>query len=248
MLILGLDTATPWGSVALCENEEILCEVSLRAGKGGGEYLLSLLNTLVHTTGRKLSEIELIAVGTGPGSYTGIRVGLAAVKGLAQGLQIPVAGISTLEIMAANTGFISQWVASVIDARRGEVYAAIYQMIASSFTIVLEPQIILVNELADRLGALPAVIICGDGSKNYQPIWAPHSNIQIAPKHWDRPLGSWAAILAYQKKDLHPDPTVNLLKPSYLRRVEAEIRLEEKLHASQNATDASRGSGGSTGN
>ena len=92
MLILGLDTATPWGSMALCEDEEVVAELSLRVPRGGGEFLLGLLDMVIVKTGYRLEQLDLIAVGIGPGSYTGIRVGLAAVKGLTAGLDIPGIG------------------------------------------------------------------------------------------------------------------------------------------------------------
>ena len=89
MLILGLDTATPWGTLALWEDGEVVAEAGLKTGKGGGEYLLDLLGTMIQKSGREFRKIDLIAVGTGPGSFTGIRVGLAAVKGIAAGIEQP---------------------------------------------------------------------------------------------------------------------------------------------------------------
>lgn len=226
MLILGIDTATPWGTMALCRDEEVLFEVTLCKLKGGGEYLLALLEQLMDTAGIGFKEIDLIAVGTGPGSYTGIRVGLAAVSGLAEGLQVPVYPLSTLEIIAENCRRASRWVVPVIDARRAEVYTALYESTPEGLREVRPPAARPVAEWAQSLSDFPEIMVCGDGSKEYFDIWNGYTNITIAPAYWDRPLGSLAAQCA--RRDWKPDSQQgNLLKPSYLKRVEAEIRLEE---------------------
>ena len=230
MLILGMDTATPWGSVALLEDDQVLMEVSLKAGKGGGEYLLALLDPLIRKTGRDLAELGLIAVGNGPGSYTGIRVGLATAQGLAAALQIPVAPWSTLRIIAENGHAAAAWIAPLIDARRSAVYAALYQRTAAGLQEVLAPEALPAADFFAKIAALPEVLLCGDGSKNYAEIWRAGSNIRIGPAAWDRPLASQAGLLGLEAwrcgRVVQPDQ----LGPSYLRRVEAEIRLEERIH------------------
>ncbi len=225
MLSLGIETATPYGSVALCRDDQVLLEVSLRLAKGGGEYLLAWLEQMLPQTGHSLSEVEMIAVGTGPGSYTGIRVGLAAAKGLGAGLAVPVYGISTLETLAQNAVNRAPWIAAALDARRNEVYAALYQVCGLELTMVIEPQPMRLTELASRLAELPEVILCGEGGKLTPELWQEYPQIKVAPAIWDRPLASQLIWLARHKSDaLRED-----LTPDYLRRVEAEVKLEEKL-------------------
>ncbi len=243
MLILGIETATPWGSIALFENDAAIFELSLKAGKGAGEYLLSLLGGYMKKTGYLLADVDLIAVGTGPGSYTGIRVGLAAVKGLAEGIQKPVFGISTLRIIAENARYAPvDFIVSVMDARREEVYAAIYRTKDNQIQELESPQVMAVSDLAHRLPEISgwqspkgykSVMICGDGSKLYQPKWEQHSII-IGPPDWDRPLAGKAAQIAFQEWVPDRQYPIEDLQPCYLRRVEAEIRLEERLHAINN--------------
>ncbi|TCL73214.1 tRNA threonylcarbamoyladenosine biosynthesis protein TsaB [Hydrogenispora ethanolica] len=233
MLILGIETATPWGSVALLDDDQVVLEVSLKAGKGGGEYLLALLDRLIRKAGASLAEVRLIAVGNGPGSYTGIRVGLAAVQGLAAALQIPVAQFSTLRIMAENGRAAAEWVASLIDARRGDVYAALYQRTPEGLREIIAPEAVAAAEFRQKLAALPEVLLCGDGGKSYAELWREHGNLRIGPPIWDRPLASQAGLLGLAAwrsgETLPPDR----LGPSYLRRVEAEVRLEERIHGHQ---------------
>jgi tRNA threonylcarbamoyladenosine biosynthesis protein TsaB len=227
MLILGYDTATPWGTMALIEEETIIFEISLKIGKGSSEYLFALLQNLLKKAHRKIADIDLIAVGTGPGSYTGIRIGLAGAKGLAAGSQIPVYGLSTLRIIAENAHYNSQWIASLIDARHGFVYAALYQNNNGQLTTAEAPLFISAQELAVRLLDLPAVMLCGDGSKIYSAIWNQYSNFKIAPIDWDRPSGTAAARIGCKEFQIQNQTDLALLVPCYLRKVEAELRLEE---------------------
>lgn len=239
MLILGIETATPWGTIALYDGDqpdgEVNFEISLKIAKGGGEYLLALLPDIMTKIGCSLNEVDLIAVGTGPGSYTGIRVGLAAVKGLAEGLQKPTWGINTLRIIAENARYAAQeFIASVIDARHNQIYAALYQKVSQGLQELESPQFISVQQFANRLSKIQQpVLICGDGSKVYQTLWQQH-NINIAPRDWDRPLAGKVAMIAFREFNNNSNKNCQELLPSYLQRVEAEIRLEEKLHATTN--------------
>jgi tRNA threonylcarbamoyladenosine biosynthesis protein TsaB len=248
MLILGLDTATPWGTMALVEDEETIFEVSLKAGKGSGEYLLALLQTLLKKAERSITDLDLISVGTGPGSYTGIRVGLAAAKGLAAGINNRVYGLSTLRIIAENACYASELIAAVMDARRDNIYAALYQNHNGELKNIEAPMIVPAAEFAAKIADLPSVMLCGDGSKVHRTIWNQYANLKIAPAGWDRPLGSIAARIGRKEflfqtainrsESQSSEPlykeNVGQLVPCYLRKVEAEVRLEEGRNATSN--------------
>jgi tRNA threonylcarbamoyladenosine biosynthesis protein TsaB len=236
MLILGIETATPWGSVALCEDGELIFEFTVKIGKGSGEHLLALLRQIMVKTGRKLAELNLIAVGTGPGSYTGIRIGLAAVAGLAEGLQVPVYGVNTLRIIAENARYGSEtagMVAVALDARRTEVYAALYQAEPGGLQEIMPPQTVRAEAFAVKLGELKKVMLCGDGGKRYSTIFQPIPTIKLAPDRWDRPLAGWAAEIARREWDGKQTTDYLNIAPEYLRKVEAELRLEEKLRGAK---------------
>lgn len=236
MLILGIDTATPWGSIALCDDDAPIFEVSLKKLKGGGEYLLSVLQEGLFHTGRKIEELRLIAVGTGPGSYTGIRVGLAAVFGLAAGLDIPVKGISTLKILAENCRLASEWIAPMLDARRGEIYGAVYRSLSGELEEIRPPQAVNAQEFAATFSDYPGIMLCGDASK----VYFNRVDFQIAPVYWDRPLASLAVEIAIREW-VAGTTDLDTLTATYLKRVEAEVRLEEKQddHKNHCGTDES---------
>lgn len=240
MLILGFDTATPWGTMALGDETDTIFEISLKSGKGGGEYLLSILSRLLVKSGKSLDEVGLIAAGTGPGSYTGIRVGLAAVRGLAEGLKIPVMGVDTLRIIAENGYRAGDLVAAVIDAKRGWVYTALYQNSAQGLKEYWPPCYSEVEGFAKRLASLKEVLICGDGGKKYRETWESSSLVQIGPSAWDRPSAANLVRIAAQRRLAdHKDQNQDL-SPCYLRKVEAVARLEERMNADRSCSDEIR--------
>lgn len=237
MLILGLDTATPWGTIALGDETEIFFEISLKSGKGGGEYLLSILNQFCVKSGKDLGEVELIASGTGPGSYTGIRVGLAAVRGLAEGLNVSVIGINTLRIIAENGKGMGDWIMSVIDARRDSVYAALYQNCPTGLKEYWSPFYTDIYGLEHKLTQFSNLMICGDAGKKYRQVWERIPGAKVCSSVWDRPLAANLIQIAFQEWSLKNRMDLMDLRPCYLRRVEAEVRLEERLNADRSCSD-----------
>lgn len=237
MLILGLETATPWGTIALGDEKELFFEIGLKSGKGGGEYLLALLERFIDRSGKDLGEVGLIAVGTGPGSYTGIRVGLAAIQALAEALKIPAIGINTLRIIADNCIGAAEWVAVTIDARRGFVYAALYHNEPDGLKDYWPPGYIEAQSFFKKLAALSGVIVCGDGSKIYRDLWEQATGIKVSPSYWDIPKA--ANLIQIAANQWRPEMKFDLanLSPCYLRKVEAEVRLEERLNADQSNSD-----------
>lgn len=229
MLILGIDTATPWGTMALCDNDDIIFEITIKIVKGGGEYLLATLNQLLQKVGKDVQDIEMIVVGTGPGSYTGVRVGMATAQGLATSLNVPIKGINTLRIIAENYRSSSKWIAVAIDARREEVYAALYESTTAGLIEVIAPAALTVRQFAEQCRVYDRVIICGDAGQNYQKIWNEYPNFSIAPVYGGRPSAVLATQIIYQNAEYQEGDRA--LTPSYLRRVEAEVRLEERLNA-----------------
>jgi len=124
MLTLGFDTTGEFGSIALADEKGIRAEALVHAPEGFGQALFPRIQALLEAHSITLRDIELLAAASGPGSFTGVRVGLAAMKGLAHVLGIPAAGISNLATLASfGTRPLR---ATIIDARRGEVYAALY--------------------------------------------------------------------------------------------------------------------------
>src|SRR5690242_5988194 len=136
MTILGLDTTGAFGSIALFKNDDVLAEAHLHSPDGFGHILFDELASMLERAGCKLDEIDCFAAAAGPGSFTGVRVGLTAIKGLAEASGKPVAAISNLRALAASGTEDRR--AVLLDARRGEVYAAVYD----SKLQIVEPEMV----------------------------------------------------------------------------------------------------------
>src|SRR5690242_9934805 len=127
MLILALDTATPTGSVAVLRDGRLAGVVSTSTDETYSSRLFRQLEFLLGELSLKVSQFDVFAVAAGPGSFTGLRVGIAAVKGWAEVFSKPIVAVSGLEAVAAQARFNDNWIASVLDARRGQIYAALYR-------------------------------------------------------------------------------------------------------------------------
>ncbi len=145
--ILALDTTTEFGSVALIEGGAVAAEVLLHARDGFGHVLFGHLEALLARSGWKLDEIDCFAAAAGPGSFTGVRVGLAAVKGLAEALARPVVAVSNLQALAWFGSAPLR--AAILDARRGQIYGAVYDAALA----LVSPEV--VAHLPQWLAALP---------------------------------------------------------------------------------------------
>lgn len=127
MLILALDTATPCGSVAVLRDRQIEGVISTRTEETYSSRLFRQLEFLLGELSLEISQFDAFAVAAGPGSFTGLRVGIAAVKGWAEVFSNPIVAVSGLEAVAAQARFSDKWIAAILDARRGQFYAALFR-------------------------------------------------------------------------------------------------------------------------
>lgn len=207
-LILAVDTTSEYGSLALLRDEELLDEVLVHAPKGFAHLLYGHLAELLGRHGLKISEIACFAAASGPGSFTGVRVGLACVKGLAEAVGRPAVGVSNLQAIAScGTAPLR---AALLDARRGEVYGAVYD--AASRLVVPE----VVAPFDAWVAMLPEGEVEFVASGFTPPLAGP---VTIAP----RALAGAVARLASRAEP--QDPAA--LDANYVRRSDAEILWKE---------------------
>lgn len=168
MLILGMDTAASGCGVALAAGETLLVEYVERVGRTHSARLMPLVEAALAAAGRGRADLEGIAVTVGPGSYTGLRIGLATAKALAFGLGVPVAGVGTLEALAYGAGPRAGLVCPLLDARRGRVYTALYRWEGDGLREVEAPRLV---DAADWFAGLHGrdVLFTGDGVAVHGP-------------------------------------------------------------------------------
>ncbi len=164
MKILALDSSAVVASVALCDGERLLAEYTLNNGNTHSETLLPMIETMLSHFGITADDIELFAASTGPGSFTGVRIGTATLKGLAFAKNTPCVGVSTLEALAENAVALTGLVCPVMNARRSQVYTALFRSDGQTLTRLMPDSALAITELDALLAEYgEPVVFVGDG-------------------------------------------------------------------------------------
>ena len=202
-LILSIDTATPCSSVALTrgtrKNGRVLASLSLNTRLTHSRRLLAIIDYLLSATDVDWTSIEAVVVSLGPGSFTGLRIGMATAKGLAFGAGKPRVGVSTLDGLASKCA-PSPWICSVLDARKKEVYAAFYRTDEEGLTVLSGvPMVISPEKLAGYI--TEPVVMVGDGVNIYSEIWQNllQANALFAPAHLHQPSASSLGFIGKER-------------------------------------------------
>lgn len=229
MKVLGIDTATMMGSIGLIDDEGAIAEYSLNIRATHSERLMPAIDRLLKDSGIMPKDIDGFAVSIGPGSFTGLRIGLATVKGLAMGWNKPAAAVSTLEALAFNLAYAEHLICPILDARKNEVYTAMFKsdgrggMKRLVQDMAIDMQTFLREYDED-------IIFMGDAVDSYREriLDILKDRAHFAPKNRNMPSGASVAELGLKKirdgKAVDPSG----LAPFYIRRPEAEVNLEKK--------------------
>jgi len=229
MKILAIDTTTKTGSVALADDDTLISEAMLNDEITHSETLLPSIETMLLESGLSLGEIDLFALTLGPGSFTGIRIGVSTVKGFAFALGKPIAGVSTLEAMAHNFPDRGCTITPVMDARRGEVYTADFRWNNIELERLCDDRAVSPEALLD--GVRGRTIFAGDGLvRTGEMLKTRFGDTAILASAADsRISGAVVARLARQRYFNGETLDPAAFAPVYLRRSEAEINLGKGL-------------------
>ncbi len=224
MLILAFDTSTSRGSLALVADDRLLAEYTLESRASYLHRLMVGIDQLLADTGYTLSDVELIVVSSGPGNFTGLRLGLATAKGLALAQGCSVIGINTLDALAANLPFCPYPICPILDAKKHEIYAAFYD--GGEGWPVRQGDYLLIAPaaLAGRLET--PTVLTGPGLERYGSFFHEEvGDIMILPppelRHVRASVLARLGLASYQAGQI---PDVDTLTPFYLRPADAEIR------------------------
>lgn len=223
-VILSVETATLSGSVALARGEQIIAAFAGDAGISHSNTLLKDIDKLLHQTQVDLSAIDLFAVATGPGSFTGLRIGIATVKGLAATLERQCAGVPTLHAVALSAGE-SAYSVALLPAGRGEVFAQLFSVTSDGLVTELDkPTHISPQRLLAKYSSLERVLWCGAGTVAIRELLEQQPGWEIAPLSAN--LATQVASLAltkFREEQLeHPDA----LQAIYVRPSDAELKVQ----------------------
>lgn len=227
MLILAFESSAKAASAALCRDGSLVSQYSQCSALTHSLTLLPMAEDMLRNAGLSLGDVELLAVAQGPGSFTGIRIGVSMVKGLAWAGDKPCVGVSTLEAMAWHGLAAGGYVCPVMDARRAQVYNALFEIRGGRPVRLSDDRPKALSELADEVRALGApVFLVGDGSAITGAYLTEHGiEHRVAPENlvWQ---SAWGVAMAAADKT---PGTADSLLPVYLRLSQAERERQERL-------------------
>ena len=231
MRILAIDSSATAASAALVEGGKVLGEFYINTRLTHSQTLMPMIDDVLKCTQSDLSSVDLFAVSAGPGSFTGIRIGIASIKGLAMVLNKPCVGVSTLEAMAHNLGHLEGTICAVMDARCQQVYNAMFKVHDGLLKRVTPDRALTMEDLAKECENYEKpLFLVGDGAKLcYNNQWFKNLNALLPPEPliYQRAYGvAKSALMAYEQGGA---VTPAALMPIYLRLPQAERELKKRL-------------------
>lgn len=230
MLILAFETSAKAGSVALMDETRLLGESYCNTALTHSQTLLSMGQELLKTCGYTPDDVTDVAVAAGPGSFTGVRIGVAAAKGFSWAKELPCWGVSTLEAMALALGQWQGYICPVMDARREQVYNALFKVSNGQITRQQPDRAISLKDLASELQILEEpIFLVGDGSiMCYNTLQEQVPQLICPPEHRMHQRAAGVALSAKAMMDRGEAGDGNALAPNYLRLSQAERERLEK--------------------
>ena len=233
MLILAFETSAKSCSAAIHDGKSLLAESYQNSGLTHSQTLMVMAEDLLKVCGKSAADVTHLAAAAGPGSFTGIRIGVSAAKGFAWGAEKPVYGVSTLESMALGLGVWSGYVCCCMDARRNQVYNAIFLVEQGKLTRFSEDRAIALSDLKTELENLDGPIyLVGDGAAlACKTLSADIPELILPPEHRQHQRASGVALAALAAMERGENADGAALQPNYLRLSQAERERMEKLQA-----------------
>lgn len=231
MRILAFETSAKAASVALLENDRLLGEFYVNCGQTHSRTLMQMAQELLDNCGLTPADVTAVACAAGPGSFTGVRIGVAAAKGFAWGRELPCAGVSTLEAMAQQAALFDGIVCCAMDARRAQVYNALFSCEGGALTRLTEDRAISLAELEQELKKHEKLkIMVGDGAQLcYNTLREQVPGCVLAPEASVMQRASGVAVCARRKLLTGQTFDGAALEPNYLRLSQAERERNERM-------------------
>ena len=231
MKILAVDTSATAASVAVAEENKLIGEFSINTALTHSQTLMPMVDELLKNTGLSVNDIDAVAVNAGPGSFTGVRIGVAAVKGIAFPKNLHCVSVSTLESMAYNMLGNDCIVCSVMDARCSQVYNALFRVKGCTVTRMTDDRALSLTDLKNELRNInEKVVLVGDGAVLCSKFLGEElENIMLAPFNNRNQTASSVAYVAFEKINNGETVKADELMPVYLRLPQAQRELNKKL-------------------
>ncbi|OLO26708.1 tRNA (adenosine(37)-N6)-threonylcarbamoyltransferase complex dimerization subunit type 1 TsaB [Alkalihalophilus pseudofirmus] len=224
MKAIAIDTTNLVMGVAIVDGEKVVGEMITNLKKNHSVRLMPAISQLMNEVGFKPSDLQRVIVAHGPGSYTGVRIGVTTAKTLAWTLNIPIVGVSSLEVLAQNGRFFNGYICPFFDARRGQVYTGLYKAVHQDVQVQEEDRLVLLKDWLETLKNLQERILflSNDLALHEEAIKAALGNRAVFPYvSMQNPRPSELALLGLTKE---PQPNTHEMVPQYLQLAEAEVK------------------------
>jgi len=233
MIILGIETATPLVGCAIGGYEGVLASFHAARGRRHAETLVPAISFVAEQARIDLREVSVVAVDVGPGLYTGLRVGLATAKSIAQALRVPMIGLSSLDLLAYQVRHVRRLIVPVIDARRGEVFYGIYRHVPGGVQRVAGPLVSTARDVANELLATGEdALAIGDGALRYaSELDNDRGSIELGTVGNSFPLATDLVELAHPRAIREEFVPAWQIQAQYLRKSDAEINWERRARS-----------------
>ena len=229
MIILGVESATTQVGCAIGGVEGVLACFCSNRGRRHAETLTPAIQFVCQQARVEMREISAVAVDIGPGLFTGLRVGIATAKAVAQALRVPMLGISSLDLLAFPVRWSNRVIVPVIDARRGEVFTAFYRQVPGGVQRLSPPALMTPNDLASELLARPEDhLLVGDGALRHASTFSVLGDVEIGTPGDAYPSAASLVELAHPRAIREEFVQPWELEPLYLRRSDAEINWDRR--------------------
>jgi tRNA threonylcarbamoyladenosine biosynthesis protein TsaB len=223
MKILAVDTATNSCSVAATDNGKLAAELTVNKSETHSKHLMEFIHSVLENAGFGIGDIDGLAVTVGPGSFTGLRIGISTIKGLAHALGRPVAGVSTLKALARQCGQTPHLICPLLDARKGEVYAATYRFTEGQLIQKTGERTMIPEAVVEDIKS--ACVFIGTGAQLYRQriVTAAGSLAHFVPEGQNTIKASSVAFLSMPRFEVNDTDGIGGLVPHYIRKSDAEL-------------------------
>jgi len=230
MLVLGIETSTPWASVTIGSEQGIIGSCLVSRGASHGEFILPAVEFLMSKADLTYRNLSAIAVGRGPGLFTGMRIGMTTAKTLAQALSVPIVGVASLDLLAFEVRYSNRLICPVLDAKRKEVFFAFYRQVPGGIARSSDNYMVGSPEqlLAEIQGTGEEVLLVGNGALLYKSLLEEADKVEFGSIANAFPRATSLVELALPRLFREDFDRLFDLEPMYMRRTDAKINWERR--------------------
>lgn len=237
MKILSIDTSSNVATVAILDDNKLIGEYIINNKKTHSVKIMPMIKELMDSLEIDIKDVDLYAASIGPGSFTGLRIGIATIKSLAHVCKKQVVGVPTIDAMAYNLAYTNGLIVPIMDARRERVYTGIYKWDNSDFEVIKENDVLEIDELLNILKEKnETIIFTGDATEIYNKkiVEVLNEKALFTPSHLSMPRASSVGALAMLKAKNNELQSCFEMVPDYLRKSQAEREYEKKINSGEN--------------